>query len=119
LENATISGEVVRGYIDVMIIRALQDGDSYGYEISKRITSISRGSYSIKETTLYSAFSRMEKQKLLRSYPGTYSGGRERVYYTLTEAGRRHYRRKREEWALTKALIANFITDEEEKIGRD
>jgi len=120
LENTVISGDVIRGYIDVMILRVLLDGDSYGYEISKRITGISGGSYSIKETTLYSAFSRLEKQKCLRSYPGSQSGGRERIYYALTDEGRRHYRRKREEWVLTKALVAKFITeDEEEKDGRD
>ena len=67
LDNAQISSDIIRGYIDLMILRVLCDGDSYGYEISKRITQISENQYSVKETTLYSAFSRLEKMNYLRS----------------------------------------------------
>ena len=112
--DTSISSDVIRGYIDVMILRALWDGDSYGYEISKKITEISGNSYTIKETTLYSAFSRLEKQNFLRSYPGTYSGGRERTYYALTGEGRLYYRQKCSEWALTKDLLTKFILEQGE-----
>ena len=116
----SISSDVIRGYIDVMILRVLYDGDSYGYEISKRITDISENLYSMKETTLYSAFSRMEKTGYLHSYPGSYSGGRERTYYALTDDGRNYYLQKCGEWALTKSLITKFILKEEEyNYGRD
>jgi len=113
LDQNAISSDVIRGYIDVMILRVLYDGDSYGYEISKRITEISQDSYSMKETTLYSAFSRLEKIGYLCSYPGTYSGGRERTYYKMTDAGRLYYRRKCSEWAYTMELITKFIFKEE------
>jgi len=109
LEYSSISSEVIRGYIDLIILRVLYDGDSYGYEISKSITRISVGGYIMKETTLYSAFSRLGKLGYLRSYPGTYSGGRERTYYTLTEEGREYYKQKCDEWVLTKDLINKFI----------
>ena len=111
MDNTAISSDVIRGYIDVMILRALKDGDSYGYEISKRITDISENTYSMKETTLYSAFSRLEKLSYLRSYPGSYSGGRERTYYALTDDGLKYYKQKCAEWVLTKLLIAKFISD--------
>jgi PadR family transcriptional regulator PadR len=113
LDGAAISSDVIRGYVDVMILRVLHDGDSYGYEISKRITDISGNSYTMKETTLYSAFSRLEKLEYLRSYPGSYSGGRERTYYALTGDGRRYYRQKCEEWAITKSLLTKFILKDE------
>jgi PadR family transcriptional regulator PadR len=111
----SIGSDVLRGYIDLMILRVLCDGDSYGYEISKRITTLSGGGYSMKETTLYSAFSRLGKLGYLRSYPGTYSGGRERTYYSLTDEGRRHYHNKCDEWVLTKDLIKNFIMNIEKQ----
>ena len=120
MDTATISSDVIRGYIDVMILRVLFDGDSYGYEISKRITGISENRYTMKETTLYSAFSRLEKLQYLRSYPGSYSGGRERTYYALTDDGREYYRLKCAEWSLTKDLITLFILkDEENGYGHD
>ncbi|MCL2527707.1 MAG: PadR family transcriptional regulator [Defluviitaleaceae bacterium] len=114
-----ISSDVLRGYIDLMIIRTLCDGDSYGYEISKKITDISLNGYTMKETTLYSAFTRLEKLGCLRSYPGTYSGGRERTYYTLTDTGQEYYRKKCEEWELTKDLISKFITKKEAGNGHN
>jgi PadR family transcriptional regulator PadR len=112
MDFTQISSDVIRGYIDLMILRVLCDGDSYGYEISKSITKLSEGAYTMKETTLYSAFARLEKSGCIHPYPGTYSGGRERTYYNLTEFGRQHYRQKCTEWELTKELIKNFILED-------
>jgi len=119
LDYNAISSDVMRGYIDLMILRALSEVDSYGYEISKKITEISQNGYTMKETTLYSAFSRLEKQGCLHSYPGTYTGGRERTYYTLTPTGQEHYRNKCEEWELTKELINNFVAKKEATNGHN
>ena len=113
MDHTVISSDVLRGYIDLMILCVLHDGDSYGYQISKQITDISENSYTMKETTLYSAFSRLEKLGCLRSYPGSYSGGRERTYYALTTDGRQYYRQKCAEWDLTQDLISKFIRKEE------
>lgn len=104
-----ISSDVIRGYNDTIILYLLMDGDSYGYEISKRIREISEGKYIIKETTLYSAFSRLEKNGYIVSYPGTETNGRKRTYYRITDAGRAYYREKCEEWHLTKDVIERFI----------
>ena len=108
-DNTTISSEVLRGYIDLMILRVLISEDSYGYEISKKITEMSQNTFTMKETTLYSAFARLAKLGYLDSYPGIISGGRERTYYFLTPAGHEHYRRRCTEWEHTKKLIENFI----------
>ncbi|EAC9291066.1 PadR family transcriptional regulator, partial [Listeria monocytogenes] len=65
-----ISSDGIRGYNDAIILSILSKEDSYGYEISKRIREGTDAVYVIKETTLYSAFTRLEKQGLIRSYPG-------------------------------------------------
>ena len=117
MSNITISSDVMRGYIDLIILRVLCDGDSYGYAISKKITDISKSSYTMKETTLYSAFSRLEKSKFVRSYPGSHSGGRERTYYTLTDEGLQYYHHKCAEWEVTQALISQFILKNERVDG--
>ena len=57
-----ISSDVIRGYNDTIILYLLLDRPSYGYEISKQIKLISEEKYVIKETTLYSAFNRLEKR---------------------------------------------------------
>ena len=106
-----ISSDVIRGYNDTIILYLLLDSPSYGYEISKKIRDISEGKYLIKETTLYSAFTRMEKNGYIESYSQNSESGKKRTYYRITDLGRSYYREKCEEWNLTKEVIENFITE--------
>ena len=64
----SISSDVIRGYNDTMILFLLKKAPSYGYEISKDIKALSEEKYIIKETTLYSAFTRMEANGYVESY---------------------------------------------------
>ena len=64
----SISSDIIRGYNDTMILYLLWDAPSYGYEISKRIKNLSEEKYVIKETTLYSAFTRLEKNGFVESF---------------------------------------------------
>ena len=107
-----ISSDVIRGYNDTIILNLLLEEPSYGYEISRRIRSISDEKYIIKETTLYSAFTRMEKNGYIESFyqDDIDSGGKRRTYYRITDAGRTYYREKCEEWNLTQDVIARFIS---------
>ena len=68
--------------------------------------------YNIKETPLYSAFTRLEKTGCIESFPGFAKNGKRRTYYRITEAGRRYYREKCEEWNLTKTVVEKFIREE-------
>lgn len=104
-----ISSDVIRGYNDTIILCILTDGDSYGYEISKQIRERSEDKYIIKETTLYSAFARLESAGYITSYTGGEPGGRKRTYYRITDAGSAYYREKCEEWRLTKDVISRFV----------
>lgn len=107
-----ISSDVIRGYNDTMILYLLLDTPSYGYEISKRIKALSNDKYVIKETTLYSAFTRMEKNGYIESFYDDAENGKRRTYYRITDAGRSYYREKCEEWLLTKEVVENFILKE-------
>ena len=104
-----ISSDVIRGYNDTIILYLLKQEPSYGYEISKQIRQISEEKYVIKETTLYSAFTRMEKNGYIESFFGNETGGKRRTYYRITEEGLQHYQEKCEEWAVTKEVIDKFV----------
>ena len=107
-----ISSDVIRGYNDIIILCLLLDGESYGYEISKMISALSDGKYIIKETTLYSAFTRLEKNgHIVSRMGGDESGGKRRTYYSITQAGRDYYADKCDEWNLTKEVINKFIRE--------
>ena len=107
-----ISSDVIRGYNDTIILYLLQQNPSYGYEISKKIRMISEEKYIIKETTLYSAFTRMEKNGYLESFSGNETGGKRRTYYRVTEEGKLYYEEKCKEWEVTKEVVDKFIMKE-------
>ncbi len=110
---AGISSDIIRGYNDTMILYLLLDKPSYGYEISKQIKALSNEKYIMKETTLYSAFTRMEKNGYITSFPSVGdNGGKKRTYYSITDAGREYYKARCEEWELTKEVVEQFIKKE-------
>ncbi|MEG0924209.1 MAG: PadR family transcriptional regulator [Anaerovoracaceae bacterium] len=105
-----ISSDVIRGYNDTIILFLLLEKPSYGYEISKTIKEMSEEKYIIKETTLYSAFTRLEKNGYIESFAGgDETGGKRRTYYRITQYGIDYYREKCNEWELTKEVIEIFI----------
>lgn len=106
-----ISSDVIRGYNDTIILFFLRKEPSYGYEISKNIRAVSDDKYLIKETTLYSAFTRLEKNGYITSYSMEADNGKRRTYYKITDQGLKYYREKCEEWRLTKDVIERFIDE--------
>lgn len=109
----SISSDVIRGYNDTIILFLLYDEPSYGYEISKRIKTISNEKYIIKETTLYSAFSRMEKNGYIESFVQTDNENeKRRTYYRITPEGKEYYKEKCKEWILTKEVVEKFVKEE-------
>lgn len=107
-----ISSDVIRGYTDTMILYLLLDEDSYGYEISKRIREITEEKYVIKETTLYSAFSRLEKNGYIKSVANENTKAQRRTYYRITDEGLNYYKEKCEEWEVTKEVVEKFIRED-------
>ena len=109
MPESMISSDVIRGYNDTIILNLLQRRPSYGYEISKEIRQISEEKYIIKETTLYSAFTRMEKNGYIESFFGNDTGKKRRTYYRITDSGLDYYKKKCDEWAVTKEVIDKFV----------
>ena len=107
-----LGSDVMRGYNDTLILCLLMQGDSYGYAISREVDRRSGGEYPIKETTLYSAFGRLEKQGFVASYQGTETQGRPRTYYTITDEGRKAYTAKCAEWQILKRVVDAFIKED-------
>ena len=103
-----ISSDGIRGYNDMIILRLILHEPSYGYEISKEIKCRTDGNYVIKETTLYSAFTRLEKNGYIESFSGSETNGKPRTYYRITEAGISYFHQKCTEWELTKEVVDKF-----------
>ena len=111
--KSTISADLIRGHINTIILRTLDERDKYGYEIINEIEEKSHGQYSIKQPTLYSALKRLETQGYIKAYWKTdevSSGGR-RKYFTLTELGREFSEKNQSEWEYSRTVIDSLISD--------
>ena len=106
-----ISSDVIRGYNDTIILYVLLEGESYRYEISKNIKELTEEKYIMKETTLYSAFNRLEANGYIEAFSGGETFGKQRTYYRITPSGLAYYKEKCVEWELTKDVINRFIKE--------
>lgn len=103
-----ISSDGIRGYNDMIILCLILHEPSYGYEISREIKRRTNGNYLMKETTLYSAFTRLEKNGYIESFSGSETNGKPRTYYRITEAGVHYFGQKCSEWEMTKEVVDKF-----------
>ena len=107
-----ISADILRGYTDTIILRQLAEGDSYGYQINKRVTEISGGALEMKEATLYTAFKRLENAGLISSYWGNETTGARRRYYALTPSGLNRLLNDCQVWQETKSVLDKLLEGE-------
>lgn len=107
-----LTADILRGYTDTIILRQLADGDSYGYQINKRVAEISAGGFELKEATLYTAFRRLENAGYIHSYWGDENSGARRRYYTITDVGLNKLLADCEAWQETKKLINQLLEGE-------
>ena len=108
-----ISSDNLRGHTDAIILTQLMKKDSYGYEINKSIQLRTQGRYGFKETTLYTAFKRLEQGGFITSYWGEDGPGARRRYYSITELGRKQWEESLHEWEETRELLNALITFED------
>lgn len=99
--------QLKRGLLDVCVLAAIKDEDSYGYQIIKDIKPY----VEISESTLYPILRRLEASELLAVRTAEHNG-RLRKYYHITEAGRKRIDEFRDEWQDVLAIY-KFITREE------
>jgi DNA-binding PadR family transcriptional regulator len=109
-----LSADLLRGYTDTIILKQLQEADSYGYEIARNISKQTRGALELKEATLYTAFRRMENGGYIISYWGSEGSGARRRYYSITVDGRNRLAEDLDAWAETRAVLNTLL---EEKSG--
>lgn len=107
---AGIDSDLIRGHIDTIILNILAEGDRYGYEICKEVENKSKGSYELKQPTLYSCLKRLESQRLISSYWEDSDIGGKRHYYKLTDEGRDTFKQSQDDWRRSREIIDNLIS---------
>lgn len=103
--------QLKRGLLDVCVLAAIKNEDSYGYQIIKDMKPY----IELSESTLYTILKRLESANMLTVRTAEH-GGRLRKYYSITEEGRRRIEDFKQEWQQI-MLIYQFVTKEDECHG--
>jgi len=90
--------DVLRGSLDLLVLKTLSLQPMHGWGISQRVQQISDGVLEVNQGSLYPALQRLEKDGLVTSEWGTTDNNRRARYYRLTAAGRRTLGHELESW---------------------
>ena len=101
--------QLKRGLLDVCVLSAIKDEDSYGYKIIKDIKPY----IEMSESTLYTILKRLELSSMLTVYTVEH-GGRLRKYYRITRAGLGRIEDFKEEWREVMSIY-KFVMREDSK----
>ena len=80
--------ELLKGTLDVMVLKTLSWGPLHGYAVTRWIRRRSEGELAIEDAALYQALHRMERRGWVESEWGVSENNRKAKYYRLTAAGR-------------------------------
>lgn len=89
---------LLRGTLDVLILKALSLQELHGLGVSRRIEQMTGGAYVVRPGSLFPALHRMQDAGWLESSWGESENNRRAKFYTLTPAGRRALARETAEW---------------------
>ena len=99
--------QLKRGLLDVCVLAAIKDEDSYGYKIIKDMKPY----IELSESTLYTILKRLESASMLTVRSAEH-GGRLRKYYRITDEGRKRIDDFKEEWSEILSIY-RFVTKED------
>ncbi len=99
--------QLKRGLLDVCVLAAIKDGESYGYKIIKDMKPY----IDMSESTLYTILKRLELAKLLTVRSAEHNG-RLRKYYKITKEGLGRIEDFKDEWREVMAIY-KFVTKED------
>lgn len=102
--------QLKRGLLDVCVLSAIKNEDSYGYKIIKDIKPY----IEMSESTLYTILKRLELSKMLTVYSSEH-GGRLRKYYRITKAGLGRIEDFKNEWREVMSIYQFVIKEEAKK----
>ena len=100
---------LLKGTLDVLILKTLSWGPAHGYAISRWIRQSSADDLRIEEGALYPALRRLEERGWVESEWRTSEAGRDARVYSLTETGRRATRDEVAAWTRYVTAFARVL----------
>lgn len=101
--------ELLKGTLDVLLLKTLSSGPLHGYAISRWIRTATGEAFTIDEGALYPALRRLEKRGLVEAEWGVTDTGREARFYRLTDVGEAELASGLRTWQRYVAAMARVL----------
>ncbi len=105
----TGQSDILRGTLDMLILRILRQAPMHGWGISEHIQQISREALRVGQGSLYAALHRLTREGWIRSSWAETENGRRARYYALTRAGARQLEVETAHWYRLASGIARIL----------
>ena len=100
------NAEMLKGTLDMMVLRTLVTGDAHGHTIAKVIERTSEDVLEVEQGSLYPALHRLEDRGWVSSYWGASENNRKAKFYRLTAAGKKQLVHETNRWRQMARAIA-------------
>jgi PadR family transcriptional regulator PadR len=104
-ENVADTPDILRGTLDLLVLKALSWGPSHGYGVARWVEEATDDALAVGEGTLYPALHRLEERGLVSARWGSSESNRRAKYYELTAAGRSQLRAETANWKRYAAAV--------------
>ena len=106
----TPSLDLVRGTLDLLILKTLTWGPQHGYAIASAIKQSTEGALLVEEGALYPALYRMEAKGWIEAEWGLSSNNRRAKYYSLSTEGRRRFKAEEMTWTAYATAVGKLLS---------
>ena len=103
------STEVLKGTLDLLILKALSLGPMHGYGLARWIRSTTDDVLNVEDGALYPALYRTLKQGWIRAEWGRSENNRRAKYYSLTSRGTRQLQRETAQWSRFSGAVGKIL----------
>jgi len=101
--------DLLRGTLDLLVLKALSLEPLHGVGISRRITQITKGAFQVSFGSLFPSLHRMEERGWVEAEWRTSENNRRAKYYRLTSSGRTQLKVEEREWKQVVKVMAAAV----------
>jgi PadR family transcriptional regulator PadR len=100
---------MIRGTLDMLVLKVLSRGSLHGWGISERIQLIAEEELQVNQGSLYPALHKLTAEGWIKSYWELTQNNRKARYYKLTRAGEKQLEVEAEHWDRLAAAVARVM----------
>ncbi len=100
---------VLRGTLDLLVLKTLDLGPTHGYGIARRIEQISEDVLQLNQGTIYASLLRLQQRRWISANWGTSDNNRKAKFYAITRTGRRQLAAQAQNWERISAVMVRML----------